>query len=287
MKLIKPIVSISKIIENYDAVICGFNGVLSKGNGINFDAMSALEKCAQNGKKVAILSNSPLRVRDLVEQLNDSGLNLSFLETVITAGEVAHYCLKNLKEFNLPGNKYYNLGSPRSAAAIFDGLKYQEVAALENADFIFVAELRAENNQVDDYATELGHACTLGLPMLCIGNDISTYQKGEICIGGAALAEQYAVLGSKIITLGKPSQKILSYATECFGKDVKKILFIGDNFATDIKSGEALGADTLLISKGVHVHSLGEGYIPDVEKARKLAVHFNVFPDYVGSGLRW
>lgn len=287
MKLIKPIVSISKIIEGYDAVISGYNGVLSKGNGIHFDAMTALQKCAEKGKKVAVLSNSPKRVRELIEEMNASGLNLSFLETVITAGEVAHYCLKNMKELQLPGKKYYNMGAVETAAAIFDGLDYQRVAHISEADFVFVADLRSEKDSVEDYTTEMEHACSLGLPMLCVGNDVSTYKKGEICIGSAALAEQYAVLGGQIMTIGKPEQKILSYITECFGENVQKILLIGDNFATDIKSGEVLGADTLLISKGVHVHSLGEGYIPDVEKARNLALHFNVFPDYVGSGLRW
>lgn len=287
MKLIKPIVSISKIIEGYDAVICGYNGVLSKGAGINFDAMIALQKCTEKGKKVAVLSNAPQRVRELIEQMNVSGLNLSFLETVITAGEVAHYCLKNLKEMNLPGKKYYNLGGKNAADAIFDGLDYQNMPSISGADFIFMADLRAGTDKVEDYTTELEHACSLNLPMVCVGNDVSTYKDGEICIGSAALAEQYAVLGGQIITIGKPEQKILSYVTECFGEEVKKILFIGDCFATDIKSGEVLGADTLLISKGVHVHSLGEGYIPDVEKARNLALHYNVFPDYVGSGLRW
>ena len=65
------------------------------------------------------------------------------------------------------------------------------------------------------------------------------------------------------------------------------MLFIGDSFATDIKAAHLLEADTILISKGIHVNFLGEGYIPDVEKARNLATNFDVYPDYVASGLRW
>lgn len=287
MKLIKPIVSISKVIEGYDAVICGFNGVLSKGNDINFDAMTALQKCAEKGKRVAVLSNSPLRVRELIELMYTANMDLSFLQTVVTAGEVAHYCLKNLQEFNLPGKKYYNLGNSKSAQAIFDGLDYRAVNTPAAADFVFVADLHHAHTKVEDYTTVLEHACALNLPLLCVGNDVATYKDGETCIGSAAIAEQYAVMGGQITTIGKPSVKILSYVTECFSPKPQKLLFIGDNFATDIKSGEALGADTLLISKGIHVHSLGEGYIPDVEKARNLALHYNVFPDYVSSGLRW
>ena len=34
IKMIKPIVNISKVIEPYNTVIVGFNGVLSEGNGV-------------------------------------------------------------------------------------------------------------------------------------------------------------------------------------------------------------------------------------------------------------
>ena len=49
MKFIKPIVGISKIIDGYDGVVCGFNGVLSKGENINVEALQALQKIAQRG----------------------------------------------------------------------------------------------------------------------------------------------------------------------------------------------------------------------------------------------
>ena len=34
MKMIKPVVNLSKVAENYDTFILGFNGVLSNGNEI-------------------------------------------------------------------------------------------------------------------------------------------------------------------------------------------------------------------------------------------------------------
>ena len=33
MKQITPIVGVSKIVDAYDVVVCGFDGVLTKGNG--------------------------------------------------------------------------------------------------------------------------------------------------------------------------------------------------------------------------------------------------------------
>ena len=52
---------------------------------------------------------------------------------------------------------------------------------------------------------------------------------------------------------------------------------LGDNIATDIKGANLLGVSSALISKGVHVNFLGEGYIPDVAKTRELATAWNLF----------
>lgn len=65
MKIIKPIVGISKIIDNYDVVVCGFNGVLYDGEHVKQDAVDALMKCAASGKKVVIATNSSLRIAEI------------------------------------------------------------------------------------------------------------------------------------------------------------------------------------------------------------------------------
>lgn len=92
----------------------------------------------------------------------------------------------------------------------------------------------------------------------------------------------------KIITVGKPDAKIIAYALDGI-PDVRKenVLIIGDNIATDIKGANLLGVSSALISKGVHVNFLGEGYIPDVAKTRELATNFDAYPDFVISNLRW
>ena len=69
--------------------------------------------------------------------------------------------------------------------------------------------------------------------------------------------------------------------------DVGEILVIGDNVATDIKGAAMLGWNSMLVSKGVHVNYLGEGYIPDVAKTRELSNSYDASPDYVISNLRW
>lgn len=145
-----------------------------------------------------------------------------------------------------------------------------------------------QSDVIEDYLPTLEHAAGMGIPLVCAGNDTSSYKDGEICLAPGAVAEQYAVLGGKIITVGKPDAKIIAYALDGI-PDVRKenVLIIGDNIATDIKGANLLGVSSALISKGVHVNFLGEGYIPDVAKTRELATNFDAYPDFVISNLRW
>ena len=93
-------------------------------------------------------------------------------------------------------------------------------------------------------------------------------------------------MGGRIITLGKPDAAMFNYCLSALS-EAGNVLVIGDNLATDIKGATILGFDSALISKGVHVNYLGEGYIPDVAKTRELAANFDVSPQYVISNLRW
>ena len=286
MKFIKPIVGISKIIDNFDNVICGFNGVISKGDNVNVEALHALSKCVSCEKNVVLLSNSYMRVKELVEIITQADSVLpNKLKAIVTAGEILHYMLKDSLKVGLTGKRYYNIGS-KQAEVIFDGLGYQETKDMTNADFIFMGAVKKDTDMLENYVQELEYASSIGLDFLCVGNDTATYCNGEVCLGSGAVAEQYALLGGNVITLGKPNIKMLSYVNECFTNN-GKILLIGDSFTTDMKSAKFLNADTVLISKGVHVSFLGEGYIPDVEKTRTMAQDYEVYPDYVMSGLRW
>ncbi|MBR2299203.1 MAG: HAD hydrolase-like protein [Alphaproteobacteria bacterium] len=283
MKPITPIIGISKIIGAYDSVVCGYDGVLTKGKGISSEALKALKNMHDQGVSVIILSNSPLRVKDLVESLQDVSFDLNNLTAVVTAGELLHHKLKNNKKL---GRRYYNLGGD-SDKGIFAGLDYQKVSNIHDADFIFIGDADPLKGNVEDYNADLQAAAAIGLPLVCVGMDVATHRDGEICLSAGAVAEQYALLGGSVTTLGKPNQDVLAYVQECLPADVSKTLFIGDSFLSDMKAGAYMGAKMLLVSKGIHMHTLGEGYIPDVQKARQLALNYDVYPDYLISGLRW
>lgn len=157
---------------------------------------------------------------------------------------------------------------------------------MENAHFIYMSAVSSPVDTIDTYLPFLEHAAGMGIPFVCAGNDTSCFVHGKIALAPGAVAEQYAVMGGRIITIGKPDAQIFNYCLDGI-KDIGNILVIGDNVATDIKGAEILGFDSMLISKGIHVNYLGEGYIPDVAKTRELSNNYDASPNYVISNLRW
>lgn len=289
MKMIRPIVNISKVIDNYDAVIVGFRGVLSEGDSIKQDAVNALINMRKAGKRIVLCSNSSLRASQIADFFINYKVPLKLFDAIVSAGEILHYKLKFPNaEFSSLGKNYLQIGNKKSYA-IFDNLDYKRVYSFNQASFLFVGDAENENDTIEKYLPILNQAASLGLPLLAVGNDTSTFMNEKIALSAGAIAEQYAVLGGRILTVGKPDPMVMTYCIEAFPAHIskEKILNIGDNIATDIKAANLLNMPSALISKGVHVNFLGEGYISDVAKTRELATSLDAYPDCVISNLRW
>lgn len=286
MKMIKPIVNLSKIASDYDTFVFGFNGVLYDGESILPDAAKCLKSLATLNKKIIIVSNSHLRIAEVIAILKKAGLDINIFSNIVTAGEILHYKLKYAQnEYEAIGNKYFHIGN-KSNKSVFSGLNFEEVSKIEEAHFIYMSEVLSSDDSIDVYKPLLDQAVSLSLPFVCAGNDTSCFINGKLGLASGAVAESYAILGGRILTLGKPDVRIMQYALEgCVQND--NIAVIGDNVATDIKSASLLGFDSILISKGRHVNFLGEGYIPDVAKTRELSNSYDVSPSCVISAIRW
>lgn len=288
MKMIKPIVNISKVIETYDTVIVGFDGILYDGKSFKSEAVNALVNLKKNGFRVVLLSNTDMRVEKIIRLMTQNKVPVMVFDAMMTAGEILHYKLKSSEnEFAGIGRRYYVIGS-RENLGIFANLDYEEVNDPSKADFLYMGSCEKEDDLIDHYLPVLEHAAGMNIPLVCAGNDTSSYKNGEISLAPGAVAEQYAVLGGRIVTIGKPDIKLFDYVLDDIPNlDKDKILMIGDNLATDIKGANLYGISAALISKGVHINFLGEGYIPDVAKTRELSTNFDAYPDYIISNLRW
>ena len=268
---------LSRIKDEFDSVICGVNGVFMRGNQTDELAVKTLIKLYQSGKKVALASNTGMRVRDLYYVLKQKDVPMNIFYAMITAGEIAHFYLKNTQSL---GRSYFNLFGGESKAAA--GLNYAVADSLVLADFVL-----AENNcaEIDMAAVMpmLEQALHLQLPFLCIGNDTSCVGENRILEGVGALAEQYAMMGGKVIPIGKPDVRIAAYLAESMqGFWARRCLVIGDGMATDMRMGNSFSAKTLLIGSGVHQLS------DNIEKRLDdLSADYGLNVDYVTEKLVW
>ena len=289
MKMIKPVVNISKIMDIHDIIICGLNGVIYDGFNFKPEAVEALIRLRKNGRQVVLLSNTSMRLQELVDKFYAAGISPRLFNNIVTMGEIVHQQLKSPdNRYAALGKIFYNLGDAADVG-VFAGLDFQSTENAARADFLYVGRTcPVPGSSAEDSLELLSHSASLGIPMLCIGNETSAFVDGEIRSASGAFAEQYAILGGKILTVGKPDKTVVDYALETY-KDVdpSRILMIGDSIPVDIKAANAAGISSALISKGIHVKFLGEGYIPDVTKTRELATTVGAYPDYVISSLRW
>lgn len=238
---------LSRIKDEFDFVICGVNGVFMYGNNADAAAVDALIKLYQSGRKIVLASNSGMRVRDLYYSLKQKDIPMNIFYAMITAGEIAHFYLKNNQKL---GQKYFNLCGGKSKTAA--GLDYSAADSMVMADFI-IAETEYCGLDIASVTPLLEQALHLHLPFLCIGNNTSLIVPDGVVESVGAVAEQYAMMGGQVIPFGKPDVQIASYLTEGMpGFLAHRCLIIGDCMATDMRMGNNFGAKTLLIGSGVH-----------------------------------
>lgn len=94
IKMIKPVVNISKVIEPFDTVIVGLYGVLYDGRSFKTEAVEALKAMKRSGRKIVLVSNASLRVQQVIRLLNDNKVPVMVLTPSLPP---AKFCTTNSK----------------------------------------------------------------------------------------------------------------------------------------------------------------------------------------------
>ena len=277
VKMVKILKHISRIKDDFDCVICGTNGVISDGKNIFPEAADALHRLYLDGKKIVLATNYGIRVRELFDFLHKVHFPVHIFHGLITAGEIAHYQLKNRNDL---GQFYFPL--VQNDNGLMAGLDYKKADSIVFADFV-LAETTANSFDYNASMQILEQALNLKLPMVCVGNNTMMMSPDGVQNSVGSLAEQYALMGGKIITFGKPDIRIARYLTEQLKSiSPERCLVIGDNMATDMKMGINFKAQTLLICSGVHQLKKD-----DTKKLDDLTQNFGFETDYAMETLQW
>ena len=245
--------------ESYDAFLIDIWGVIHDGNSLYSGAYECLTQLQQTGKTVVLLSNAARRQRDVKRELEQFGIEAIMYQGIVSSGELTWQVLnQRLQEQSMPAKTAYYLGPERSRNLI-DGLDLNWVDDIRKADFVLNAGAVTGNpTDTSDCEKLLQEALRIDLPMICANPDIIAIRHGKAGISAGAIAQSYAALGaSHIEYFGKPYAPIYRQAFElCDPVPEKKILALGDAFATDICGASGMGIDSWLIAAGIHRQSL-------------------------------
>jgi HAD superfamily hydrolase (TIGR01459 family) len=263
-----------EVATDYDGFILDLWGVLHDGARPYPGAVPCLEALMAAGKRLAILSNAPRRVSEVVQRMTEIGIPRGLYHGVLSSGEEAWLHLREREDpfYAGLGRACLHIG-PERDAGMLEGLDLIPAATAEAADFILNTGPWGWEETVADYEARLQAARRRDLPMICANPDLVVRHRGHLQICAGALATRYEELGGRVRWHGKPFPEIYSRCLAILGiTDRRRILAVGDSLRTDIAGAAGFGIDSVLVAGGIHSEEFGIAAEAPPDLARIMAV---------------
>lgn len=235
---------------DYDLIISDVDGVILREGEPIWENIRVMRKLLEEEKKIIFVTNNSGFSRVLLaRQLNYLGLKIT-PTNIITSGLSAALYMKRKTSIK----SVYVIGE--------EGL----VEEIKNFEFEVLSSQEVENRIPDAVVLGLDRLVTydkLSAGMRCIAKgskfivtnmDRLWPSKDGLKLGAGALASSiiYALNKQPDFVAGKPNKWIVEVAMEISNiKDLSKVVVIGDQLETDIKMGNEIGADTILVLTGI------------------------------------
>ncbi len=276
---------LSKIIDNYDCILCDVWGVLHNGKEIWQDAAIALTKAREAGVPVIMITNAPRPQGPVLEQLAYMNCPEGVFDDLVTSGDVTRELIKALD------GSVFHIG-PERDYALYEGLDVEFSQAEDAAGIVCTGLFDDYNEHPDDYIERFKQYVDLKLPFICANPDIVVEVVDKLLWCAGALAREYDKLGGETQIVGKPYNPIYDVAIERGEKvlgrklDKARILGIGDGLPTDVLGAHDNGIDGLFITNGIHAADYTTGEV-DNAKLQAFLKDNNAKPTYWIKSLVW
>jgi len=287
----KRISGIVEIVNDYDAFVTSIFGVIHNKSSLIPGVRGCLEKLAENGKTILLLSNAPKRASTIIQQLSEIGIPPSLYQHIITAGEEAFTHLSQRSDpWHATLGKYcYYLGSTDDDDLIED-LEVYPVSDISRADFILAVGFDVWHKDIDYYDKILKDAVSLRLPMVCANPDKFIMEEGKKLLRAGFLAQRYQDYGGQVRFHGKPYKAFYDQVQNRLKRfDKNRILAIGDGLETDILGATMAGLKTAYVTSGLHGNKFSLEYkkVLTKEDLKEIFSEFKLEPNYILSSLKW
>lgn len=247
-EIYKKVINLSSLIDSYDAFLFDIWGVLHEGDDLYEDILELINKIEKN-KIVRVVSNAPRLKTTAAGNLVKKGINID-PENVFTSGEIARLMLKQShKYFGITAPRIFHIGGDRNTE-LLGGLDIEQTDQLTNADLILLSAYRDYGENHTALITLLENAAILNKKILCANPDKEVINLGKLRLCAGYFAKIYEKLGGEVIYTGKPEKIIFDECLKSFDSAGKRILMVGDTFATDIEGSHRCGFDSALVLTG-------------------------------------
>ncbi len=276
---------LSKIIENYDCILCDVWGVLHNGKAIWLDAAHALTKAREAGFPVVMITNAPRPQGPVLDQLAYMNCPDGVFDDLVTSGDVTLALIERLDGL------VCHIG-PERDYALYDGLNVKFSAPEEAAGIVCTGLFDDYNEHPDEYIERFKYYIDLKLPFICANPDIVVEVVDRLLWCAGALAREYDKLGGETQIVGKPYSPIYDVAIEraekLLGRKIEKsrILGVGDGLPTDVLGASNNGIHGLFVTNGIHAADYTSGEV-DNDKLQEFLKTNNANPTYWIKSLVW
>ena len=287
---------IRSLVDRYDTYVVDLWGTLHNGIVAYPGAVDALARLKGAGKRIALLSNAPRRVKQVREMLQAFGITADLFDVMLTSGESVHRALRDRPDewHKKLSGACWHLG-PERERSVFEGLGLELLEGPQGSGFCVATGAKMNEERLEDYQKELDQGLALGLPMVCANPDIVVPVGDMLAICAGAFAEYYEANGGDVFWHGKPYSAVykqLFAEIEASGGgpiDPERTLAVGDALPTDIAGAAAAGLPSALLVGGVHRPELKINWCgkPNAEALKTLIDNAPAKPDHVLRRFAW
>ena len=238
---------IGDLSARFPTWLCDVWGVVHDGHKPIASAVEALVRHRKTGGRVIFITNAPRPMATVQAHLDEIGVARAAYDDMVTSGDVTRALMQHHSAQGL-----YHIG-PELDLPLFDGLGVKRVT-LEKASAVVCTGLFDEAQETAmDYRPQLRNMKRLGLVMICANPD-KVVRKGSLLVPCAgAIAEEFELMGGKVVMAGKPFAPIYDLALSLAGvTDRSQVLTIGDGPETDVKGAMQNGLPIIFISGGIN-----------------------------------
>lgn len=281
---------LAQLDGRYDAFIVDQFGVLHDGRAPYPGAVEALQRLADLGRPVVVLSNSGKRSAANMARMAELGIPPTLYAAFLSSGEVAWRLMADgsLPELRDRGNRALVIAR-HDDRSITDGLDLVRVADPAQADFVLLAGLDGITQSMADFEPALRVAADRGLPMLCANPDMAAVTADGVVFATGQVAARYAELGGAVRTIGKPHRDIYTACAGWLnGAPPDRVAAVGDSLGHDIVGAVVAGHASILVTCGAHAAELSPGNPVDDGRLAELCDDQGYpQPDWVLAGFVW